>query len=101
MHDSRAAGQPRVLGGGGGGGGGQRVGESVPRRVTRPVNGDWHRALARSLSVCLSVCLSLRAVQWAQSTGIAFLATIQGNQLSVYELVRDGAGVTSETNGIC
>lgn len=80
---------------------GQRVGESVPRRVTRPVNGDWHRALARSLSVCLSVCLSLRAVQWAQSTGIAFLATIQGNQLSVYELVRDGAGVTSETNGIC
>lgn len=76
---------------------GQRVGESVPRRVTRPVNDDWHRALAHSLSVCLS----LRAVQWAQSTGIAFLATIQGNQLSVYELVRDGAGVTSETNGIC
>lgn len=55
MHDSRAAGQPRFLEGGGGGGGGQRVGESVPRRVTRPVNGDWHRALARSLSVCLSV----------------------------------------------
>lgn len=97
MHDSRAAGQPRFLEGGGGGGGGQRVGESVPRRVTRPVNDDWHRALAHSLSVCLS----LRAVQWAQSTGIAFLATIQGNQLSVYELVRDGAGVTSETNGIC
>lgn len=62
-------------------------------------NSSLFQDLHLSLSLCLS--LSLRAVQWAQSTGIAFLATIQGNQLSVYELVRDGAGVTSETNGIC
>lgn len=97
MHDSRAAGQPRFSGGGGGGGG---------RELERVFPGVSHGrstviGIELSLAHSLSVCLSLRAVQWAQSTGIAFLATIQGNQLSVYELVRDGAGVTSETNGIC